>query len=93
MGFISRLAYRQRMVEYRARFDTNKNIQDLMKAKRVLISGEEELKKAMYWHTENFNCKDLTHTYAKNPSKNFFFKSLIHLMELLKTVLQHQKML
>ena len=45
------------MVEYRARFDTNKNVQDLMKAKRLLIAGEEELKKAMYWHTENFNCK------------------------------------
>jgi len=54
---ISRLAYRQRMVEYRARFDANKNVQDLMKAKRLLIAGEEELKKAMYWHTENFNCK------------------------------------
>jgi hypothetical protein len=53
----NRLAYRQRMVEYRARFDTNMNVQDLMKAKRLLISGEEELKKAMYWHTENFNCK------------------------------------
>jgi hypothetical protein len=53
-----RLTYRQRMVEYRARFDTNKNVQDLMKAKRLLISGEEELKKAMYWHTENFNCKN-----------------------------------
>ena len=51
-----RLAYRQRMVEYRARFDANKNVQDLMKAKRLLIAGEEELKKAMYWHTENFNC-------------------------------------
>lgn len=45
------------MVEYRARFDANKNVQDLMKAKRLLIAGEEELKKAMYWHTENFNCK------------------------------------
>ena len=45
------------MVEFRARFDTNKNVQDLMKAKRLLVSGEEELKKAMYWHTENFNCK------------------------------------
>lgn len=56
---ISRLAYRQRMVEYRARFDKNKNVQDLMKAKRLLIAGEEELKKAMYWHTENFNCKYL----------------------------------
>lgn len=54
---ISRLTYRQRMVEYRARFDKNKNVQDLMKAKRLLIEGEEELKKAMYWHTENFNCK------------------------------------
>ncbi len=52
-----RLAYRQRMVEYRARFDANKNVQDLMKAKRLLIAGEEEFKKAMYWHTENFNCK------------------------------------
>ncbi|CAF0729271.1 unnamed protein product [Adineta ricciae] len=50
-----RLAYRQRMVEYRARFDANKNVQDLMKAKRQLIAGEEEFKKAMYWHTENFN--------------------------------------
>jgi hypothetical protein len=45
------------MVEYRARFDGNKNVQDLMKAKRLLISGEEELKKAMHWHTDNFNCK------------------------------------
>ena len=45
------------MVEYRARFDANKNVQDLMKAKRLLIAGEEELKKAMYWHTENFNCE------------------------------------
>ena len=44
------------MVEYRARFDANKNVQDLMKAKRQLIAGEEEYKKAMYWHTENFNC-------------------------------------
>jgi PhoPQ-activated pathogenicity-related protein len=49
------------MVEYRARFDANKNVQDLMKAKRLLISGEEELKKAMYWHTDNFNCKDFTY--------------------------------
>jgi hypothetical protein len=31
------------MVEYRARFDTNKNLQDLMKAKRLLISGKEEI--------------------------------------------------
>lgn len=54
---LSRLTYRQRMVEYRARFDTNKNVQDLMKAKRLLIAGEDELKKAMYWHTENFNCE------------------------------------
>ena len=45
------------MVDYPARFDTNKNVQDLVKATRLLISGEEELKKAMYWHTENFNCK------------------------------------
>ena len=50
------------MVEYRARFDANKNVQDLMKAKRLLISGEEELHKAMYWHTENFNCKSLLTT-------------------------------
>ena len=56
--FFYRLAYRQRMVEYRARFDANKNVQDLMKAKRLLIAGEEELKKSMYWHTENFNCKN-----------------------------------
>jgi len=54
--FMSRLAYRRRMVEYRAQFDANKNVQDLMKAKRLLIAGEAELKKAMYWHTENFNC-------------------------------------
>jgi hypothetical protein len=53
---IYRLAYRQRMVEYRARFDANKNVKDLMKAKRLLISGEDELKKGMYWHTDNFNC-------------------------------------
>lgn len=56
-----RLAYRQSMVEYRARFDANKNVQDLMKAKRLLIAGEEELKKAMHRHTDNFNCKDLIH--------------------------------
>jgi len=64
--FISRLAYRQRMVEYRTRFDTNKNVQDLMKAKRLLIAGEEELKKAMYWHTENFNCKYFIDKYPMN---------------------------
>ena len=57
LNFIYRLAYRQRMVEYRARFDANKKVQDLMRAKRLLIAGEDELKKAMYWHTENFNCK------------------------------------
>jgi len=62
--FLYRLAYRQRMVEYRARFDANKNVQDLMKAKRLLIEGEEELKKAMYWHTENFNCKNFTCIYT-----------------------------
>jgi len=45
-SLFSRLAYRQRMVEYRARFDANKNVQDLMKAKQLLISGEEELKKS-----------------------------------------------
>jgi hypothetical protein len=59
---IYRLTYRQRMVEYRARFDANKNVQDLMKAKRLLISGEEELKNAMYWHSENFNCMYITST-------------------------------
>lgn len=53
-----RLAYRQCIVEYRARFDANKDVQDLMKAKRLLIAGEEELKKAMRWHTDNFNCKN-----------------------------------
>ena len=52
-----RLAYRRRMVEYRARFDANKSVQDLMKAKRLLIAGEEELKKAMSRHRTNFNCK------------------------------------
>jgi hypothetical protein len=59
-----RLAYRQRMVEYRARFDANKNVQDLMKAKRLLIAGEEEFKNAMYWHTENVNCKYFIVTYS-----------------------------
>ncbi len=63
--FMSRLAYRQRMVEYRARFDANKNVQDLMKAKRLLIAGEAELKKAMYWHTENFNCNYISRIYNK----------------------------
>jgi hypothetical protein len=59
---VCRLAYRQRMVEYRARFDASKNVKDLMKAKRLLIAGEDELKKAMYWHTDNFNCKNFTCT-------------------------------
>ena len=45
------------MVQYRQRFDVNKNVQDLIKAKRLLIAGEEELKIAMKDHTENFNCK------------------------------------
>jgi hypothetical protein len=35
-----------------------------MKAKRLLIAGEDEYKKAMYWHTENFNCKNVI--YIKN---------------------------
>lgn len=75
-GFaIFRLAYRQRMVEYRARFDTNKNVQDLMKAKRLLIAGEEELQKAMYWHTENFNCKSLLLTTGFRRKNLFFFSS------------------
>jgi hypothetical protein len=59
------------MVEYRARFDANKNVQDLMKAKRLLISGEEEFKKAMYWHTENFNCKRLRNEYSSKKSFDF----------------------
>jgi hypothetical protein len=42
------ISTRQCIVEYRAHFDANKNVQDLMKAKRLLISGEEELKNAMY---------------------------------------------
>lgn len=62
------------MVEYRARFDANKNVQDLMKAKRLLIAGEEELKKAMYWHTENFNCKSLLIVVEK-ISFSFSFSS------------------
>jgi hypothetical protein len=31
------------MGEYRARFDANKKVQDLMKTKRLLILGEEKL--------------------------------------------------
>jgi hypothetical protein len=40
------------MGEYRARFDAYKKVQDLMKTKRLLIAGEEKLKKAMYWYTK-----------------------------------------
>jgi hypothetical protein len=79
------------MVEYRARFDANKNVQDLMKAKRLLISGEEELKKAMYWHTENFNCKNSTSIILDNES--FYLKFLSHLMVLLIVDIQHPMML
>ena len=43
----SRLAHRERRAEYRARFDINRSVQDLMKAKRLRIGGEGELKTAM----------------------------------------------
>jgi hypothetical protein len=80
------------MVEFRARFDANKNVQDLMKAKRLLIAGEEELKKAMYWHTENFNCM-YNNKNIQQKQNLFFFKFRNHLMVLLKIVFQHPMML
>jgi len=63
------------MVEYRARFDANKNVQDLMKAKRLLIEGEEELKKAMTRHTENFNCKSTLFSFRHRFVFRFYSSS------------------
>ncbi|CAF0834495.1 unnamed protein product [Didymodactylos carnosus] len=51
----NRIDYRYDCVIIRARFDANKNIQDMMKAKRLLIAGEEEFQYEMSWFPEPWN--------------------------------------
>lgn len=45
-----REVYRYHAVLMRARFDENKNVQDLRVAKELIANGEEELFMKQHWH-------------------------------------------